>query len=92
MKIKRFLRCVEVDLGAYAEGVGKFQPGVVATRETTRQSNQTLKELKAHRPNTFSVADFLGFLFPGLQQPWAEISQRLRRMPLNQPPRNAKTV
>jgi hypothetical protein len=42
----------------------------------------TLKGLVPHRPNAFSVDFAFNFSFPGLSlrfQPWAEISERLRR-------------
>ncbi len=40
-------------------------------------------------PNAFSVPFHLWTSYPGLKQPWAEISQRLRRMVLSTPPRVA---
>jgi len=43
---------------------------------------QTLKGLTSHMPNAFSVGPSFYFVDPGLSlalQPWATISQRLRR-------------
>jgi len=68
----------------YAEGVGQFQRRVVPTLGKQSQATEpTLKALAncyAAIANAFSVGIDCIHLIPGLFQPGAEISQRLRRI------------
>jgi hypothetical protein len=61
-----------------------FSPGLGQPWVQPSEIFQTLKGLIPHMPNAFSVNVAFLFLSPkvvAVLQPWAEISQRLRRIP-----------
>jgi hypothetical protein len=74
---------VLVQFEKYAEGVCKFQPRVASTLGLTKKSDPTLKAFANAIWPTLSALNFsFSHLSQGCRkrQPWAEISERLRRI------------
>jgi len=74
---------VFADFSPTPQAFANFSPGLAqpwGNQQTLRSNAESVGERsRARLANAFSVGTFFVFADPGLCQPWAEISERLRR-------------